>query len=50
MWIDLGSVGFVQLWLKGYHGETFAEGGNSGALWALAWIDQDIKYELTGKR
>ena len=46
-WLPLFT--FYQPWLKGYLGEK-QMGGGSGAQWARVWVDQDLKYELTGTR
>ncbi len=43
---------FWQPWLKGYHGEYVA-GGIDDTLVGIVkyvWIDQDMKYEMTGRR
>ena len=40
-------------WLKGFHGEVglgpTAEMGVTG-IYRYLWIDQDLKYEITGQR
>jgi len=42
--------GFKQPWFLGSDGEGQLGGGCSGALHAREWIDQDMKYEMTGIR
>jgi len=37
-------------WLKGYQGEVQLRSWPSLALYARVWIDQDLKYEMTGTR
>ena len=44
------SFGFHQPWLKGWNGESTMGGGQFSARWARTWIDQDMKYEMTGVR
>ncbi|HUV44582.1 MAG TPA: ABC transporter substrate-binding protein [Dehalococcoidales bacterium] len=44
------SFGFVQPWYKGFNGEGSLGGGLLSATQARFWIDQDLKYEMTGVR
>lgn len=37
-------------WLGGYRGETFLGMYQVGAVFARLWVDQDLKYEMTGIR
>ena len=39
-----------QPWLKGYQGEDRITSVAFGPTWARVWVDQDLKYEMTGKR
>ena len=45
--------GFWWPWLKGYHGETdlgWPDETGWGEIPKYLWIDQDLKYEMTGRR
>jgi len=37
-------------WLKDYHAEYSPGCWNLWGYWAYVWIDQDLKYEMTGRR
>ena len=39
-----------QPWLKGYQGEIRLVVEAEGHTYARTWVDQDLKYEMTGKR
>ena len=39
-----------QPWLKGYQGEDRITSVAFGPTWARVWIDQDLKFEMTGAR
>jgi len=41
---------FWNPWFKGYSGENQITAVSRGPVWARVWIDQDLKYEMTGKR
>ena len=48
-----GTHVFWQPWLKGYHGERGTgpdPGFGTEGIYRFVWIDQDLKYELTGSR
>jgi len=45
--------GFWWPWLKGYHGQTdlgWPDESGWGEIPKYLWIDQDLKYEMTGRR
>jgi len=44
------SFGFYQPWLNGWNGESTMGGGTVSTYWARAWIDKDLKYQITGLR
>ena len=39
-------------WLKGYSGEVGVgpDPGENMGVFRYVWVDQDLKYEITGKR
>ncbi len=41
---------FWQPWVKGYHGETLPMFLGPARQASYVWIDQDLKYEMTGRR
>jgi ABC-type transport system substrate-binding protein len=41
---------FWQPWLKGYHGEFGTGNSDGGTFPKWVWLDQDLKYEMTGTR
>lgn len=58
-WLD--SVAYIQLptnytaayawpWVNNWYGEQYVGAYIRGPIWARIWIDQDLRYEMTGKR
>ena len=45
-------VGYIfwQPWMKNYNGELRINAWGYGQVYARVWIDQDLKYEMTGAR
>ena len=39
-----------QPWLKGYRGENCPQAVGKAPAWARVWIDEDLKYQMTGQR
>ncbi len=42
------SFGFAQPWYHGFNGEGYMGGGEASSLYARYWIDQDLKFKMTG--
>jgi peptide/nickel transport system substrate-binding protein len=47
---SVDSYRFWSPWLKGYQGEIRLVVAAEGHTFARAWVDQDLKYEMTGTR
>jgi peptide/nickel transport system substrate-binding protein len=45
-----GTTTYIQPWFRGYQAEYSMGGAHFGGMYARAWIDSDLKYELTGER
>ena len=44
------AFGFYVPWLGSYNGETTLGGGTGMVIHSRTWIDQDLKFEMTGQR